>query len=81
VLDFDEDDMLITPYRVVPDRGRAGQFESNVCESFTAEQLDALAPLEPDDAREMGAYTTPRSETISRVQKRIQAARRLKYGG
>ena len=80
--DFDpEDDMqLYIPTNVVPCRGRDGGAPTIVCESFNTKQLDALAPLAPIDQKALGERFVPEKETIDRLEKRIEAARRLKYG-
>lgn len=72
--------MLKFQDKLVPCRGREDRLATNPCDTFSTRQLDELAPLEPHDASELGDYCTPSSETITRVQKRIEAARRLKYG-
>ena len=48
--------------------------------AFTMKQLDALAPLSEDDCECLRAFYTPRCETIERLNKRILAAREIKYG-
>ena len=62
------DEMI--PCRGPTDRGGA----------FTVKQLDALAPLSEDDCECLRAFYTPRCETIERLNKRILAAREIKYG-
>lgn len=82
MVDFDEDEMLNTPATIVPCRGREGKLETDVCEPFTAKDLDQIAPLAPGDAKDLADnyYSLPSCETMARLAKRIQAARRLKYG-
>lgn len=72
--------MLNTPAHIVPCRGREGKLETDVCESFTAEELDAIAPLRAEDVRGLADYSLLSDETVARMASRIQAARRLKYG-
>lgn len=72
--------MLTPPATVIPLRGRLKREETNVCESFTERALDLIAPLEPEDSRDLGEDRCPGVETLVRIGKRIQAARRLKYG-
>lgn len=67
-------------HHIVSCRGRVRREDTDIHESFTAEQLDALAPLERGDTTEMGELSIPGSDTIDRLQKRIEAAKRLKYG-
>jgi len=73
--------MLNTPATIVPFRGREGQLETNVCLTFTADELDAIAPLKPEDVRGLSDYSLLSDETMTRMAARILAARRLKYGG
>ena len=61
-------------------RGRVSREEITTKTSFTAKQLDALAPLSSDDCECLRAFYTPRCETIERLNKRILAAREIKYG-
>jgi hypothetical protein len=72
--------MLPSHTNIVPCRGRAGKYDTHQLASFTETELDQLAPLDSRDPKEMGEFCIPSSETIARVQRRIQAARRLKYG-
>ena len=64
---------VIHPTRERPD--------TNVFTEFTAAELDAVAPLRQGDEKWLGefCYTTP--ELIERMDERIKAAKRLKYGG
>ena len=48
--------------------------------SFTKSDLDKIAPLAPGDERWLGENCFPSCETMERVEARIEAARRLKYG-
>lgn len=80
MFDLDEDDMLDIPVHIVPCRGRAGRPDTDYFESFTEKELDLLAPLAPGDSQEMAQYSAPNPETITRLEQRIEAARRLKYG-
>ena len=80
MLDFDEDEMLNISAAVVPCRGREARLDTDRDNDFTARELDELAPLAPGDAKDLGEHSTPSSETLARVEKRIKAARRLKYG-
>ena len=68
----------------IPCRGRISLADSMIEESFTARELDALAPLSADDLECLRGdryerYET-RPETIGRMKARIMAARRIKYG-
>ena len=68
----------------IPCRGRLTLAETCVRESFTAKELDSLAPLTKGDIEclkgDRYARYVPRPETIERVERRILAARRIKYG-
>jgi hypothetical protein len=66
------------PY-VIPRQGK-GLPDTNVFTDFSAEQLDAIAPLEKGDSHEMGEFSCPSTEAIERMDERIKAAKRLKYG-
>ena len=83
MLYLDEEPMLIRA-DIVPCRGRTARADTMVQESFTAKELDALAPLIAGDCECLreNRYERyePRPETIERIEKRIQAARRIKYG-
>jgi hypothetical protein len=82
VSDFSEDEMLYAPDRIVPARGRKGLADTDITsQNFTERELDLIAPLEPDDPIDIARDHIPNSETIARFDSRIQAARRLKYGG
>jgi len=48
--------------------------------SFSKSDLDKIAPLAPGDERWLGENCFPSCETMERVEARIEAARRLKYG-
>jgi hypothetical protein len=64
---------------IIPHRGR-GLRDTNVSTEFTAKELDSVAPLQRGDAKEMGEFSCPGPETIERMNERIKAAKRLKYG-
>jgi len=66
--------------RVIPLRGDFPLGDTSVRESFTKRALDAIAPLAPGDERWLGENCYPSVETLERVEKRIEAARKLKYG-
>lgn len=63
---------VIHPRRELPD--------SNVFTNLTAEELDAIAPLQQGDAKEMGEFCCPLPEVIERMDKRIKTAKEIKYG-
>lgn len=63
---------VIRPARELPD--------SHVGEEFTAKELDAIAPLAPGDAQWFGEFCRPPIETVERMDRRIKAAKKLKYG-
>ena len=65
---------------VVPCRGRYALPERDVQTAFSARELDDLEPLDQRDIAELAERSRPRDETISCVERRILAARRLKYG-
>lgn len=44
-------------------------------------QLDEITPLDPGDADSMGEHDDADPEVIARMDARIRAAKRLKYGG
>ena len=67
------------PY-IIPHRSRTLP-DTNVSAEFSAKELDAMAPLQQGDANEMGEYSFPSHEVIERMDRRIEAAKRLKYGG
>ncbi|MGH9931004.1 MAG: hypothetical protein ACREA9_17490 [Pyrinomonadaceae bacterium] len=66
----------------IPCRGRIALPETIRLESFTAKELDEVAPLSQHDRECLGEayWYEPRPETIGRVEKRIQVAKGLKYG-
>jgi len=65
---------------IVPCRGREMLHVTDVSGAFTAQDLDAIAPLAPEDSRDVGEDRIPSSATIERLEARIAAARRLKHG-
>ena len=65
---------------VVPCRGRCALPERDVRATFSASELDDLAPIDQRDIAELAERSCPRDETASNVERRILAARRLKYG-
>ena len=83
MLYLDEEEMLAR-LDIVPCRGRDSLADTMVRESFTAKELDALAPLTKGDIEclkgDRYARYVPRPETIERLESRILAARRIKYG-
>lgn len=71
---------LILRDQMVPYRGNAPREATRTEETFSVRRLDEIAPLAPGDEKWMGENVIPSAETIERVQARIEAARRLKYG-
>jgi hypothetical protein len=65
---------------IIPRRGKKLP-DTNVFTEFTAKELDAIAPLQQGDEKGMGEFDCPTTEMIERMDERIQAAKRLKYGG
>lgn len=60
-------------------RGRLTQPETAPSTSFTRKQLDSAAPLTKNDMWRL-AHNKPNTFTKMAVQRRIEEARRLKYG-
>lgn len=63
---------------IIPLRGK--QLPDTNVTYLTKSELDAIAPLHDGDAQEMGEFNFPNSDVISRMDARIRAAKRLKYG-
>lgn len=61
-------------------RGRPGLRETLSKESFTAEQLDAAAPLTKKDLLSLQTGN-PSARAKEKYRRRLETARRLKYGG
>lgn len=68
------------PPSVIPWRDREARDNSCVRSAFTMRELDAIAPLEPQDQNDLIVYAMPLPGTRNRMQARIEAARKLKYG-
>ena len=65
---------------IVPYRGDFRGMDTRTEKTFSVRKLDEIAPLVAGDEKWMGENCIPSAETIERVQARIEAARRLKYG-
>ena len=80
---YPEDDEYDPP-ETIPWRGRLSGKDTDHTGSFGAKELDASAPLTPGDCECLRSSRwderDPRPETIERLEERILAARRIKYG-